>query len=110
MVGTLGAQRGCGMKHKLLLLKGSIKTIQTPRLFGSDRVLRAILAPGAYRDVREEANNRPQVPRWGKKAWGLNSNHKFFTFPPLTSAADNSCSYALFMAAAGCNGDRDGKT
>jgi hypothetical protein len=40
----------------LLLFKGSIETIQTPRYFRSGRVLPAYLAPGAYSKLREEAN------------------------------------------------------
>ncbi|MDR1572031.1 MAG: hypothetical protein LBS32_05850, partial [Clostridiales Family XIII bacterium] len=39
-----------------------------------DRVLGAILAPGAYCLVREEDNNRNQVPRWAKMAWRVSSN------------------------------------
>jgi hypothetical protein len=57
-----------------LLFKGSIETIQTPRQFRSDRILPDYLAPGAYSDVREEANIGRQVPRWAKMVWGLNSN------------------------------------
>jgi DNA invertase Pin-like site-specific DNA recombinase len=53
-----------------------IKTTQTPRQFCSDRVLRAALAPGAYSKLREEANNRPQVPSRAKMAWWLSSNKR----------------------------------
>jgi hypothetical protein len=33
-----------------------------------------MLAPGAYSKLREEANNRPQVPGRAKMAWWLSSN------------------------------------
>jgi acyl-CoA thioesterase len=33
-----------------------------------------VLAPGAYSKLREEANNRPQVPGRAKMAWWVSSN------------------------------------